>query len=144
MAEPDYQGPYPICSYFAVTKAIKNGYMKGKFTNGESVIIDSQKGLAQTLVNLFEIGRNMEEICPSEFDQLELTIFDVKMIAWDTKIFVTTVQSTPEEELTKENLKSNEYLITYSHDNWEHCVHVGNIIGGRNTVVGINSWDDKY
>ena len=142
MAEPDYQGPYPTCSYFALAKAIRHGYQKGKFTNGESVNIDNQKGLAQTLVNLFK--DNMEEIPPSEFDQKEVTIFDAKMNAWDTKIGVKKVQLTPEEELTKENLKSNEYLVEYSHDGGDHCIHVGNIIAGQNTVVGINSWGDKY
>jgi len=143
MAEPDYQGPYPLCSYFALAKAIRQGYKKGKFTNGVSVNIDNQKGLAQTLVNLFQ-ENDMEEICPTEFDQHEVKIFDEKMIAWNSKIIVTTVHSTPEEELTKENLKTNEYLMTYTHDNWDHCIHVGSIIGGQDTVVGINSWDDQY
>ena len=137
--QPDFQGPYPLCSSFALSKALVNGYEKGKFTNGVPVNINNQQSVAESLVNLFQ--DHLEEQCPTEFNQMSLKVWDSNMNVWDTKITVTRVQTTPNKELTKQNLNMNEYLISYIHDNGLHCVHVGNV--SKDTVIGINSWGDN-
>ena len=101
--KPDYQGPYPTCSSFAMSKAITSGYNKGKFTH---VMHVNQQAIAEKLQQKFQ--SDFKEMWPSEFDQESVNVYDEKMIAWNTKMTVKIVETPPDEELTKKNLDSNE------------------------------------
>ena len=130
--KPDYQGPYPTCSSHALSKAITSGYNKGIFTNGVPVNVN-QESIAENLIDKFQ--SDFKEMCPSEFNQKSVHVWDEKKIAWNTKITVTIVEETPDKELTKQNLDSNEYLITYFHDDELHCIHVGNVSKVSTTLL---------
>ena len=123
--KPDNQGPYPVCSSFAMSKAITSGYNKGKFTNGVPVHVN-QQSIAEKLIDKFQ--SDFKEMCPSEFDQKSVCVWDEKMIAWNTEISVEIINIPPDEELIRQNLDSYEYLITYYfHEDELHCIHVGNV-----------------
>ena len=122
--KPDYQGPYETCSSYALSKAITSGYNKGKFTNGVPINVN-QESIAETLINKFQ--SDFKAMCPSKFDQKSVHVWDDEKIAWNTKISVKIIEETPENELTKQNLDSYEYLIVYFEKNELHCIHVGNV-----------------
>ena len=141
---PDNQGPYPLCSSFALGKAIINGLETGKFTNGICVDIDNQESVSQALVRL--IQDDLTAKCPTDFEGKVIKLWDVDKIIWDIKISVSKVQS-PSQELTAQNLELNEYLISYfPKKNSLHCVYVDFISEDTQTVYGINSWGahDEY
>merc|ERR1712045_440271 len=117
-AVPDNQGDYPSCTYFALSKAIVNGYFTGKFTSGKKIDIPSQPSVSNSLLNLqfteftiynlpFTISTN-----PTKFDKKSVLLSDAKNNLWETKMTVSEVQS-PAQELTEQNLNRNEYLIYY-------------------------------
>merc|ERR1712032_1166032 len=138
---PDNQGPYPLCSSFALSKALVSGFETGKFTDGISVDIDNQPSVSQGLVRLFQ--DDLTAKCPTEFDGKSIKIWDANNIIWNTKMSVTKVHQFPSQELTTQNLQLNEYLISYFHNNNKnsfHCVYVDFISTGTQTVNGINSW----
>ena len=140
---PDNQGPYPLCSSFALGKAIVNGFETGNFTNGISVDLN-QQSVSEALVRL--IQDDLTPKCPTEFEGKVIKLWDVNNIIWDTKISVSKVQS-PSQELTEQNLELNEYLISYfPNRNSFHCVYVDSISEDTQTVYGINSWGahDEY
>ena len=144
---PDNQGPYPLCTSFALTKALVNGFDTGKFTNGISVDIDNQESVSRTLVSLFQ--SDLTAKCPTEFDGKSIPLWDVNKIIWDTKICVEKVKQSPSQELTTQNLQLNEYLISYFHNNNSdsfHCVYVDSISTDTQTVNvnGINSWGTHF
>merc|ERR1711910_19749 len=148
-AGPDNQGPYPSCTYFALSKAIVNGYFTGKFTAGKKINTESQPSVSYILLNLkfkdandhnspFIIAKN-----PTQFDKESILLSDVNNNLWKTKIFVSEVQS-PAQELTEQNLNKNEYLIYYLLENNSLlCVYVNSISSNTQTVRCINSWGEK-
>ena len=142
---PDNQGPYPLCSSYALTKALVNGFETGKFTDGISVDIDNQDSVSRSLVNLYQ--DNLTAKCPTEFDGKSVKLWDANKIIWDTKICVEKVKQSPSQELTTQNLQSNEYLISYFHNlDSFHCVYVDSISADTQTVNvnGINSWGTHF
>ena len=151
--DADDQGEYPLCSSYAIAKALVNGYKKGKFTNGAPVYID-QKSVAESLVNLYQ--DHLEPICPTEFDQESVKVFGVDKIIWNTKMYVTKVRRSQisKELLTKDNLMTKEYLITcqegalspynaFPNDSdGLHCIYVDRLGPDNQSVICKNSWDD--
>ena len=147
-AVPDNQGDYPSCTYFALSKAIVNGYFTGKFTSGKKIDIPSQPSVSNSLLNLqfteftmhnlpFTISTN-----PTKFDKKSVLLSDAKNNLWETKMTVSEVQS-PSQELTEQNLNRNEYLIYYKVNNNLHCVYVDPNSSNAQTVRCINSWGKK-
>ena len=149
-AVPDDQGPYPSCTYFALSKAIVNGYFTGKFTSGKQINIASQLSVSSSLLNLqfnefsnvfnkpFKISKN-----PTQFDKKTVLLPDANNNLWETKINVSEVQS-PAQELMEQNFNKNEYLIYYSLENNNlHCVYVDPKSSNTQTVRCINSWGEK-
>ena len=148
-AEPDDQGPYPSCTYFALSKAIVNGYFAGKFTAGNKIDFESQKSVSGKLLNLKFTNANFYNlpftiaINPTKFDKESVLLSDANNNLWETKIAVSEVQS-PARELTEQNLNKNEYLIYYlTENNSLHCVYVDPISSNTQTVQCINSWGKK-
>ena len=142
----DDQGVYPLCTYFALSKAICSGFYRGKFngTAGKSVDIDNQKSVKDSLVNEF---KDLSAKFPTEFDRSEVLLWDSQGNAWNTRIYVSTIPSM-EKELTPVNLSSFEYLIQYRpyrFDDQSHCIYVDYLSADAKAVHCINSWKDhKY
>jgi len=119
--DADDQGEYPLCSSYAISKALVKGYEKGKFTNGAPVYIENrQSSVAKSLVNLFQ--DHLGPICPTEFDQESVKVWDMDKTIWETKMYVKKVRRSQKskELLNQDNFMTKEYLITCQEGHYRH------------------------
>ena len=136
---PSNQGPYPLCTHHAISKAVVNGCDLGKFTSGRKVDLNQDKAEA-ALVNEF---KDLEARDPTEFDGRWAFFTDTRGIQYKITLEISEVNGPWELELTDENMKKHEYLISYRPQLDLHCVHVRRYSEPNKLLHCVNSWDGK-
>ena len=120
---PDNQGNLDVCTPFAVSKAIADGFMRKMFVPGEEVDID-QSTITGILLNEYKDGVGR---WPDEFDGKEFQFQDKQGRYWKSKLAVSQVNVGDFIMDITHPQPSNTYVLVYPvnprYPNGEkHCV----------------------
>lgn len=138
---PDDQGNLEVCTRFAISKAVVDGFMKKKFIWGKEIDID-QRQVVMTLINEHKDGDGK---WPHEFNHKRYIFQDSNNKYWETKLFVQKLPSEKDfiNDVTS-HFQVNTYVLVYplnrNYPNEEkHCVYAEDYDQKSDEVLCINS-----
>ena len=138
---PDDQGDLEVCTRFAISKAIVDGFMRKMFVRGREVDID-QDQVTMVLLNEHKDGTGK---WPDEFHHKVYQFKDSEARYWRTNLFVhkvTDVLDFVNDVLNK--IQLHTYVLVYplspSNPNGpKHCVYADNLNPNTRDIECINS-----
>ena len=140
-AKPDYQGSLEVCTRFALSKSLVDGFMKKIFVHGEEVDID-QLLVTAVLLNEHKDGDGK---WPEEFNNKIYQLIDSQIRYWKTQIFVEKFQSVLDFlSDVNSNAGKHTYVMVYpspipTDPTAKHCIYVEQYDANTGKVHCINS-----
>ena len=138
---PDDQGDLEVCTRFAISKAVVDGFMRKMFVRGREVDID-QDQVTMVLLNEHKDGTGK---WPDEFHHKVYQFKDSEARYWKTNLFVhkmTDVVDFVNDVMNK--IQLHTYVLVYplypgNPSGPKHCVYADNLDPRTRNIECINS-----